>query len=176
MAFFDKLKDKTNDLLEISKLNGKINDEKSKIEANKSKLAEYYWAKFESGEMLDSEAMEYCAAIQECNAAIANFSLEIVKIKEEPPVVTPVEAQPSSPVVEAEGGATERLANCPACGTEIKLSKKFCPDCGTPIPPPAPIVEVPKVEVELKPSYCTSCGNLMAVGRKFCSECGTAVK
>lgn len=176
MAFFDKLKDKTNDLLEISKLNGKINDEKSKIEANKAKLAEYYWAKYESGETLDTEAMVYCTAIQECNVAIENFNLEIVKIKEEPPAEAPVQAQPSSSIVGATAGATEGVANCPACGTEVKLGKKFCPDCGTPIPPPAPIAVETKVEAESKPSYCTSCGSLLPVGKKFCSECGAAMK
>ncbi len=176
MAFFEKLKDKTNDLLEISKFNGKINDEKSKIAANKTKLAEYYWAKFECGETLDTEAMEYCAAIQESNTAIENFNLEIVKIKEEPPAEAPVQAQSSSPVVGASAVVNEEIASCPACGTKVKLGKKFCPDCGTPIPPPAPIVEAPKVVVELKPSYCTSCGSLLAVGKKFCSECGAAAK
>ncbi|MGI6142015.1 MAG: hypothetical protein ACOYEH_09855, partial [Caldicoprobacterales bacterium] len=84
MAFFDRIKEKTGDMIEISKLNGKINDEKKKIAANKAALAEYYWAKFESGELLDSEAAAICTAIAASYDAIQGYNQEIQKIKEEP--------------------------------------------------------------------------------------------
>ncbi|HCS73447.1 MAG TPA: hypothetical protein DIW17_06190 [Clostridiales bacterium] len=184
MAFFEKMKDKTSDMLEISKLNGKIKDEKAKIAANMSKIAEYYWAKFESGEALDSEATTYCSAILESKNAITEFNQEIVRIKEEPQqaaetpaqqetATEPAPIQPPSgvPVVET----VEKAVICSGCGTKLQSDKKFCSDCGTPIPPPQAIVEKPTIQAESKPSYCTSCGKQLAAGKKFCAQCGAPV-
>ena len=124
MAFFDKLRDKTSDMLEISKINNKISEEKSKIAAQKTKLADFYWAKFEAGEQLEGEAMECCAAIQAGNEAIHAFHLEIAKIKEEPPQAA-APAGPAQP-------AAEDSAPCGGCGAPVPLGKKFCPECGDP--------------------------------------------
>ena len=53
MAFFDKLGeitknvgDKTNDMIEINKLNSKIKTERTAIETVKAELGALYWAKF----------------------------------------------------------------------------------------------------------------------------------
>ncbi len=81
MAFFDKLKDKTGDMVEITKLNIKINDEKSKITSGKAALAEHFWSKFESGDQLDPKATEICTGIKAANDAIAAISQEITNIK-----------------------------------------------------------------------------------------------
>lgn len=47
---------------------------------------------------------------------------------------------------------------CAQCGTELKPSGKFCPECGTPVP---------------RERHCTNCGAKVAPGVKFCPECGT---
>src|SRR3954471_15136095 len=45
---------------------------------------------------------------------------------------------------------------CSACGTEIAVSAKFCPECGQP-----------------QHAACAGCGSVLATGAKFCAECGT---
>ena len=46
--------------------------------------------------------------------------------------------------------------NCPACGTENEVGRKFCGECGA-----------------LLAAACPSCGTSNAPGTKFCGECGT---
>ena len=90
MAFFDKLGeitknvgDKTNDMIEINKLNSKIKTERTAIETVKAELGALYWAKFEAGTQLDDDAAELCAKIKGSFEAIAGFEAEIKRIKEE---------------------------------------------------------------------------------------------
>ncbi|MGI6404008.1 MAG: zinc ribbon domain-containing protein [Oscillospiraceae bacterium] len=164
MAFFDKLRDKTSEMLEISKLNNKINEEKSKIAAQKTALADLYWAKFESGEQLTDEAMACCNAIKASYEAIEELNQKIIKLKEEPPqaaAATAGTAQPNTEGVES--------ASCTACGSQVLLGKKFCPECGTPIAPPEPAAKD-------EPMHCSSCGEVVSPGKKFCSECGAPIQ
>ena len=129
MAFFDKLRDKTSEMLEISKINNKINAEKNKIAAQKTNLADLYWARFVAGEQLNDEAMECCNIIKECNEVIQAFNQEIIKLKEEPlqtaAAATVGPAQPDT--------ATEEELTCASCGSQVLCGKKFCSECGAPI-------------------------------------------
>src|SRR4029077_3976548 len=47
---------------------------------------------------------------------------------------------------------------CPGCGTANLEGKKFCGDCGTPLP-----------------VRSTACGAENPPGKKFCSDCGAAL-
>ena len=67
MAFFDRLKEKTGDMIEISKINSKISEEKRKLQLIKQHWLSY-WTKFENGEVLDEVAA--LAAIVDSNNAI----------------------------------------------------------------------------------------------------------
>lgn len=49
---------------------------------------------------------------------------------------------------------------CAACGMEIPINAKFCPNCGE------------KTEQEQR-VYCAECGLAMPAGAKFCTNCGT---
>ncbi|MEL7624367.1 MAG: zinc ribbon domain-containing protein [Clostridiales bacterium] len=124
MALFDKIgsvtkgmADKAGDMLEITKRNSKINEEKGKIAALKMKIGDYYWEQFQAGAQIDEQAAALCANIKEALAAIESLELEIQQIKGSPqqPVAAPVE-----------------LA-CANCGTAIPPGKKFCPECGKPV-------------------------------------------
>src|SRR5262245_10970286 len=45
--------------------------------------------------------------------------------------------------------------NCPRCGAKIVSGKKFCGDCGSPLP-----------------WTCSACGSENPSGKKFCGDCG----
>src|SRR5215471_15306300 len=49
---------------------------------------------------------------------------------------------------------------CPSCGAANLEGKKFCGDCGTPLPLPV---------------RCTACGAENPPGKKFCADCGAAL-
>lgn len=124
MALFDKIgsvtkgmADKAGDMLEITKRNSKINEEKGKIAALKMKVGDYYWEQFQAGAQIDEQAAALCANIKEALAAIESLELEIQQIKgsAQQPAAAPVE-----------------LA-CANCGTAIPAGKKFCPECGKPV-------------------------------------------
>ena len=171
MAFFNKLRDKTNEMLEVSKINNKINEEKSKIATQKTKLADLYWARFEGGEQLNDEAMECCIAIRASNEAIQAFNQEIIKIKEEPPQTAAATAGPAQ-----QNTTAEESIPCGACGSSVLFGKKFCPECGTPITPPEPATEEVPVILTEEPMHCASCGEVVPPGKKFCSECGAPMQ
>jgi class 3 adenylate cyclase len=50
------------------------------------------------------------------------------------------------------------LANCPRCGANLARGKKFCGDCGLPLP-----------------WRCATCGTENPAGKRFCGDCGTAL-
>ena len=161
MAFFDKLGeltksvgDKTNDMIETNKLNGKIKAEKAAIEAVKAELGALYWAKFEAGAQLDEDAAALCGKIRTSLENIAGFEAEIQRIREESEK-KPEPTAPAAPVPVAEG------TFCQACGAKIASDAKFCPECGSPVVPPNRV--------------CPACGAELAEGAKFCAECGAKV-
>src|SRR6516162_9031673 len=47
---------------------------------------------------------------------------------------------------------------CPSCGAANLEGKKFCGDCGAPLP-----------------VRCTACGAENPPGKKFCADCGAAL-
>lgn len=133
MALFDKIgnmtksiSDKTGDMLEITKLNSKINNEKNKISSLKTKIGDYYWSKFESGMTLDTEAQNLCVEIKESINTITALETEIQKIKS------------GGKEINAEAQNTpdfEVVTYCGNCGAAIDKGKKFCSECGTPVSP-----------------------------------------
>ena len=123
MAFFDKLGeitknvgDKTNDMIEINKLNSKIKTERTAIETVKAELGALYWAKFEAGTQLDDDAAALCAKMKGSFEAIAGFEAEIKRIKEENEKKP--EPAPEKP---------KRI--CPFCKSEIADDATRCPHC-----------------------------------------------
>ena len=55
------------------------------------------------------------------------------------------------------GPSALTLANCPRCGANLPRGKKFCGDCGLPLP-----------------WQCATCGAENPAGKRFCADCGTA--
>lgn len=86
------------------------------------------------------------------------------------------------------------MANCTSCGADV-TGKKFCPECGTPVQPPATMSAssqpaslsiCPRCNGEVKPgaAFCTNCGQDLRISAppatptaaapapSFCSNCG----
>ncbi len=53
-------------------------------------------------------------------------------------------------------------ANCANCGNALRPGARFCPQCGTPPPPPAAAAS------------CSNCGSALRSGARFCATCGAA--
>ncbi|MBE5785500.1 MAG: zinc ribbon domain-containing protein [Clostridiales bacterium] len=159
MAFFEKLNaitknvgDKTNDMIETTKLNGKITKEKASIEEKKLRLGGLYWEKFAAGAQLDADAAEICGEIKASFDAIAGFEAEIAAIKKEN---EKKQEQPAGPQqAQLPTGSTF----CPVCGTVSEPGAAFCMSCGSALKP----------EIRL----CPKCGAELQAGSVFCSECG----
>ncbi len=64
-----------------------------------------------------------------------------------------------------QGYATEAAKNtkiCPKCNRPNGADKKFCADCGTPLPE----------QTLAQGAVCTECGTQNNIGTKFCQNCG----
>lgn len=193
MAFLDKLNnfaknigDKTSEVLETNKLNGKINGEQKAIAEEIRKLGEYYYEKHTNGEALDEGASAICCVIDEHNQVIRDTQAEIERIKEA------AAAAQQARTAAAQAPAPEDILDsitCPACGTINMEGNNFCSQCGTSLLPPEPeenpeeepeqqeVIEDVEAEAEPEPEpltkTCPSCGTILNADAKFCTQCGT---
>ena len=79
--FAKQVGDKTNDALEISKLNTKISAENAEIEKEKKKLSDALFERFARGEEVPEEVKEFCDNIKSHMLNIDGFKEEIEKVK-----------------------------------------------------------------------------------------------
>ena len=79
--FAKQVGDKTNDALEISKLNTKISAENAEIEKEKKKLSDALFERFARGEEVPEEVKEFCNNIKSHLINIDGFKEEIEKVK-----------------------------------------------------------------------------------------------
>lgn len=128
--FFDKIGEvaksaagKTNDMLELNRLNAKIGAAESSIAKFKEQIGNFYWEKAAAGAQPDAEILEWCGAIQTAEEEIASLREAVAVIKGG--VNPPAQPTPSSPVA---------LVKCPACGAENPTGTKFCSECGGKFP------------------------------------------
>jgi predicted amidophosphoribosyltransferase len=63
------------------------------------------------------------------------------------------------------------MAACISCGTDV-TGKKFCPECGTPVQPPA----MPTANAQsTASSTCPHCSGEVKPGAAFCMHCGSSL-
>ena len=79
--FAKQVGDKTNDALEISKLNTKISAENAEIVKEKKKLSDALFERFARGEEVPEEVKEFCDNIKSHLLNIDGFKEEIEKVK-----------------------------------------------------------------------------------------------
>lgn len=145
MALFDKINDfaktatektasfaksateKTENAIEIGKLNSKIGAEDRNISAITLKIGQYYLAKLDSGEVLDSDIMGMFESIKTCRSNIESFRREIEAINAKG--VSASVCCEQAPSGEEDIGAKF----CPACGAKLAENAHFCASCGAPL-------------------------------------------
>lgn len=145
MALFDKINDfaktatektasfaksateKTENAIEIGKLNSKIGAEDRNISAITLKIGQYYLAKLDSGEVLDSDIMGMFESIKTCRSNIESFRREIEAINAKG--VSASGCCEQTPSGEEDTGAKF----CPACGAKLAENAHFCASCGAPL-------------------------------------------
>lgn len=174
MAFLDKLSDfaknaisDAEDLVETTKLSGRINEEQKKINRIKLQIGQYIWEQYAAGvESIPQGALDLCRQIDQVNEEIANLTMQINAIKSPPspanvaPMPTPPEKIPSA------------FGNCFSCGAPLREGEKFCSACGSAQPQPPEEALVVDVEPEDAPRLCPVCGREARELAKFCSICG----
>ena len=152
MDFFNKLgdfaknvSDRTNDLLEIGKLNSKIRVEEDEIEQHKLDLGQYMWEKFNTGVAMDEQATVYCLAIRERFGTIDSLKTQIRDIKETQEFEKEQQRQKDEArdkmrtqrrelvdeLSTAAQSASAPVTVCPACGISVPEGSSFCGSCGT---------------------------------------------
>lgn len=109
MAFLDDLKratkniaQKTGDMVEISKLNMSISQEKDKIARIYSDIGKAVYEQYKSGN--DVGFADKCDIISEHERKIEELQQKILEIK--------------------------NVKKCSSCGTEVSVDTAFCPQCG----------------------------------------------
>jgi DNA repair exonuclease SbcCD ATPase subunit len=122
MAFLDKINDfaktateKTNNVIETTKLSAKVEAEQRNLNAIVRKIGEYYVAKIDSGETLDEEVMAIYEGVLASRKAIAEMRADMENLK-----------APKTTVSESPSEAKF----CPYCGKQLDVSAKFCLNCG----------------------------------------------
>lgn len=160
MAFLDKLNDlaknigdKTNDAIETTKLNSKINAEKSAAAEDLKKIGEHYYSLFAASGEAVPEVMEFCQSAKAHYDVAADAQSEIERIKAEN------EAEKTAPVTQAPAILVGIV--CPSCGAANGAGTKFCQSCGAKL-----------VVAQPQERKCPACGAVVAPSVRFCSECG----
>ncbi|NLN65999.1 MAG: zinc ribbon domain-containing protein [Clostridiaceae bacterium] len=112
MAFIDDLKkfgknvaQKSSDVVETTKLNMSISQEKEKINRLYNEMGAAVYEQYKMGN--DLGMSEQCSQIAEFEAKIEEYQNKILEIK--------------------------NAVKCPQCGTEVSAETVFCAQCGTKI-------------------------------------------
>ena len=185
MAFFDKLNeftknlgDMTNDAIETTKLNSKVNAEKTAAGEELKKIGEYYYGLYATEGIVVPEILEFCEAAKAHFDAAEEAQAEIDKIKEAQEAAK-AEKEAAAQAAAAASMQAAQMATpvetvageivCTNCGNVNPAGTKFCGGCGTKL-------EIPEVPAEPAKRFCTGCGAELKDGLKFCGECGTRVE
>jgi len=139
---------KSEELIEIGKVKGKIRDEENNIEKLKMNIGETAYSKFKDGEATFPEAEEICASIDEALDTIKDLEDKIMQLK--------------------------HIRICPECSTEVEDVVAFCAKCGHKFEP-LPVEEEETAEESDGPK-CASCGADLDEGSAFCGGCGAKVE
>lgn len=106
--------DKANELIEVGKLNLKMNQENAAVESLQKQIGEIAFGKFRSGDELDPEIEELCIKIEKHKRTMAETQRELNRKK----------VSADDPIDMAAMGY------CPYCGASLAKNAAFCSQCG----------------------------------------------
>lgn len=140
MGFFDDINKKTNDMMELNRINSAIADSKRKITSIYTALGEKYYA--EKGNEPDGAVAEFCAQITAELAKIDEYQAKINEVKNIKVCPQCGTQGPRNlrfcgncgynfPVTEVPTPPADAMKFCSNCGVKIPASTVFCPQCGT---------------------------------------------
>jgi RNA polymerase subunit RPABC4/transcription elongation factor Spt4 len=98
---------------------------------------------------------------QKIQASGQEMTVTLTNANVQPAPQTPPAPRPAAPVAPT----SPTTIHCPKCNAVVDANAKFCPQCGAPIPRPAPAA----------PTVCPKCGAKLPVGAKFCPSCGEKI-
>ena len=176
MAFFDKLNDlaksigdKTEDTIEITKLNSKISSRGKEINRVKEKIGEYYYEKYSNGLQPDEDILalfkeidDHNLVITESKAAIAAINAPSENVKNESTV-----QDSSIPKAIFTEPAVQDSSIPKAIFTEPNVQESAIPQ--------AIFTETTAQESPISEStiFCGNCGAKNSASTNFCSACGS---
>ena len=173
---------------ETAKLNSRIADEESKINANYFQIGKLY-ASIHAADPEDC-FVGMLTAIAESEKRVSDLKAQIQQIKgivrcekcgAEVAKGVAFCSSCGTPMPKAEDPAADTHVKCVSCGAMVERGMRFCTACGKPMAKPELPVEseqpaVPEqTEQPTAPQkrVCPSCGEAMAEDLSFCTECGT---
>lgn len=77
-----KAAERTQDTIEISKINGKIKDEKEKIQKLQSEIGAYFLEKYNAGELTDAFVATKAQELEKVNELLVMYESKVSMIKE----------------------------------------------------------------------------------------------
>lgn len=95
---------KSGELVEIAKLNINISTEEDKIKNLYLKIGENTYAKYRSGNEIDTDLIADCEKIEEHQKVLDSLKAKILELK--------------------------NMKLCTSCGEDVQNSALFCPKCG----------------------------------------------
>lgn len=136
---------KSNELVEITKINMSISGEEDKIQKVYKQIGQYVFDNFKDNSDADENIAGLCQQIMSHQKNISDLKEKLMAIK--------------------------NIRQCADCGAEIELSTSFCPKCGSKQEAP----EAPAAEDSQKPVcpscnaeydegtvFCSNCGHKIA--------------
>ncbi|WP_162300632.1 zinc ribbon domain-containing protein [Anaerosacchariphilus polymeriproducens] len=137
MAFLDKLNsfaknvgEKTNDVIEINKMNLKITNEKASIAEKQKLIGKYYYNKYTLGESVDDEVLVFCKAIDDHKRIIRESEDVIQMIKDERETMKKESRETQENENTVYDVPYESGITCTNCGHTNNEGMKFCGQCG----------------------------------------------
>lgn len=166
---------KSEDMVEISKLNRSISNEEDRIKLTYNEMGKIIYSKYQKNEIIEEDLIEFCNKVDEFEKNISSIKQKIAEIK--------------------------NVRICSNCGSEVELSTEICVKCGAKqelehigkneietnieVEPPKEMVQVEMNEIDTnieavptqevlisKPKFCSACGKKVVDDSKFCQECG----
>ena len=122
--FVDDVTGKTNDAIEMGRLNTKIHGERVKSDRMKKRLGQFYYEQHKNGGQIEPGAMEYVVAIEESETLITKFKSEIERLKKE---------FGADPKEKNEQAPYREIKICGNCFKDNGKDAQYCQQCGEPL-------------------------------------------